>query len=296
MLELKGVCKSYKKNNVLKNINMTINKGEIVGIVGLNGAGKSTLMNIISGATKSDYGKVLFEGIDCSYIKSKHLRNKISMLSTSNNLYNELSVEENLNISRRIYDATEYDMKRVIKDMNLEGFLSKGVSRLSTGMRRRVEIACATMGNFSVLLLDEPTNGLDIEAKEKVLRYIKYIAKPNNTVVITSHNTKDIERLCDRIYVIKDGEIIKSSTVENMISDAKNNSIWLIKVKNKEGVLDVVKNNRLRRRIVGDTVEILVNEEMKKNVILSLADYDIISIKSVINDLEDAIRVIIKED
>ena len=222
---------------------MEIKRGEIVGIVGLNGAGKSTLMRTISGATDFNSGTVEINKMNVKSLKSSRVRRKISLLNTSYNLYGELSVKENLEIYRRIYGASIKDKERVIEELEISTFLDKKVGTLSTGMRKRAEIACATMHDFCLLLMDEPTNGLDIEAKEDIVKYIKSMSKPNNSIVITSHNTKDIERLCDRIYILREGEIIRDASIKDIVEEAEEkNKNWIISVKYENG-LDELLNN-----------------------------------------------------
>lgn len=209
---------------------MDIKRGEIVGIVGLNGAGKSTLMRTISGASDFNCGTIEINKMNVKSLKSSRVRRKISLLHTTYNLYGELTVKENLEIYRRIYGASIKDKERVIEELEISTFLDKKVGTLSTGMRKRAEIACATMHDFCLLLMDEPTNGLDIEAKEDIVKYIKSMSKTNNSIVITSHNTKDI--------------------VE------EKNTNWIISVKYENGLDELLDNVGYKYEINGDIYDI----------------------------------------
>lgn len=294
MLKLKGITKKYGEVPVLKGINMEIKRGEIVGIVGLNGAGKSTLMRTISGATDFNSGTIEINKMNVKSLKSSRVRRKISLLNTSYNLYGELTVKENLEIYRRIYGASIKDKERVIEELEISTFLDKKVGTLSTGMRKRAEIACATMHDFCLLLMDEPTNGLDIEAKEDIVKYIKSMSKPNNSIVITSHNTKDIERLCDRIYILREGEIIRDASIKDIVEEAEEkNKNWIISVKYENGLDELLNNVGYKYEINGNIYDIIVTDDMKKQAIAVLSDYELIAVKSAVNDLEDAIRNII---
>ena len=236
MLRVCDVTKSYDGVNIiLNNINMYAKKGEIVGIVGLNGAGKSTLMKTIAGVTDVSSGHVLINGAD-NKLLSEYQRKKISFLSTGYNLYNELTVIENLNIFKKIYVASDEELKHVVSLLKIESFLNKKVGDLSTGMKKRVEIACSTMHKFNLLMLDEPTNGLDIEAKEQILDYFRSRLTPNNAILITSHNIKDIEKLCKRIYVIREGKIIIDTTIEELLQRNSNKG----KVDLEDAILNVI--------------------------------------------------------
>lgn len=293
MLRVRGVSKVYKGHaKVLSDINMYVGKGEIVGIVGLNGAGKSTLMRAISGATDI-YGSIMFQGRDIKYI-GENMRKKISFLNTSYNIYQELTVRQNLELFRKLYHATEEQMNSIIERMGISTYLDKKASELSTGMRKRAEIACSTMHEFNLLLLDEPTNGLDIEAKEEVLDYFEKLRNENTSILITSHNINDIEKLCDRIYILKEGKIIKESTVNNLMNEASaNTNKWIISLHIRPELEEVVKDLGYEYRFKDNIMEVIVSEEEKQNAIVNLANYQIISINSEITNLEDAILNIV---
>jgi ABC-2 type transport system ATP-binding protein len=298
LLEVKNVVKEYTKGiPVLKKVNIHINFGEIVGIIGLNGAGKSTMMRLITGANTIQKGEILFEGKNINNLSRNEKRN-IAYLSAENNLYAELSVTNNLEFFRRFYGATTLDKSEVIDKLYLKDILNKKVETLSSGMRQRVAIASTTMKHSKLLLLDEPTVALDIEAKDKMLNYIKSFSGSDNSIIITSHNIKDIEDLCDRVYILRKGEIIKESTVHGILNEAMNhNQMWTITIK-------ASKDNNLQRYIKDfqnyqeqDYINLFIEENNKKDIINNLTSLgaDIVSIKNEVNNLEDAILEIIKE-
>ncbi len=213
MLEVNNIYKSYNDDGyVLHDVSVNVNKGEIVGLVGLNGAGKSTLMKSIAGIINVNHGNIMFSGKNIETL-SENEKKKISFLSTNNNLYSELSVKENIEIFRRIYYKNESDVKSIVDILGIDSFLNKTVKNLSTGMKKKAEIACATLGDYELLMLDEPTNGLDIEAKSKILNYFKWRLTKDNGILITSHNINDIEQLCDRVYIIREGKIILETSI-----------------------------------------------------------------------------------
>lgn len=288
MLRVINVSKAYDGYpEVLSNINMHINKGEIVGIVGLNGAGKSTLLRAMTGVIDVT-GTILFQGKDIRNIGETQ-KKKIALLNTMFNIYENLSVTDNLEIFRLIYGATINQKNNIIKMLGIDAYLEKKVSKLSTGMRKRVEIACTTMHDFDLLLLDEPTNGLDIESKEQILNYFKNLNN-NKIIIITSHNVNDIERLCNRVYILKEGRIIKEATVD-MIKYVSMSDIneWIITLYIRPDLLELLKYYNYRYRIKDRIVEVLVNNIQKQEVIRNLANYDIISICKNSPNFEDAI-------
>ena len=208
LLEVQNVNKNYKEGyKVLKDVNLHIEAGEIVGIIGLNGAGKSTIMRIISGVSTYQGGKIYFEGSQIKKLSGLQ-RKKIAYLCASNNLYEELTVADNLDIFKKFYHASELDKQSMIDELELQKILKKKVSELSFGMRQRVAIACAMVGRPKLLMMDEPTVSLDIENKCRIIRFIQSHLSPETGILITSHDSKDIESLCERVYILKQGEIV----------------------------------------------------------------------------------------
>lgn len=201
MLEIRQVCKSFGKLQVLKDINMTVQNGECVGVAGANGAGKSTLLEIIAGGIEPDAGEIYLDGKPET---GAALAEKIGFVPQENPLFEELTVKDNLELwYQGKKDIIEKSMEEgVLSILGISSFYHKRVSRLSGGMKKRLSIACALAGEPEILVLDEPGAALDIEAKGAIIRYLKEFAGEGHSVVIASHEIPELT-MCDRLYEIK---------------------------------------------------------------------------------------------
>ena len=213
LLEVQNINKKFKEGyEVLKDVNLHIEAGEIVGLIGLNGAGKSTIMRIISGVSTYEEGKIFFEGLQIKKHSSIQ-RKKIAFLCASNNLYEEMTVADNLDVFMKFYHASVLDKQYMIDKLDLRNVLRRKVSKLSTGMQQRVAIACLMVGRPKLVIMDEPTVLLDIENKCKIIQFIQSQSSPETGILITSHSADDIEELCERVYILRQGEIVKELEV-----------------------------------------------------------------------------------
>jgi len=290
LLEVQNINKKYKEGyRVLKDVNLHIEAGEIVGLIGLNGAGKSTIMRVISGVSNFQEGTIFFEGSQIKKL-SNIQRKKIAFLCASNNLYEEMTVADNLEVFKKFYNASDLDKQAMIDALDLQNMLKKKVSELSSGMQQRVAIACSMVGKPKLVMMDEPTVSLDMENKSKIIQFILSQLSPETGILITSHNSKDIEELCERIYILRQGEIVKESTVKGVLREAsRHNKRWIVSVQ-----LD--KQNRLNDLLQDynvkyneDSLDIYVEEINKKLLLQKLSEFEIISVKSEVDNLEDAI-------
>lgn len=297
MLNIENLNFSYKKGKqILYDISLNIKPGEIVGLIGMNGAGKSTLMRNISGIVNPDSGKIVINGTDRKKYTSEE-RKKIAYLNAENNLYNEITVKENINIMQHFYNVSKERTENVIKMLRCDEFMDKKVSELSSGMRQRAAIAASTLNNSNLILLDEPTNAIDIETKKYIMDYINYLSNKKNGILITSHNIKDIEELCERVYIMRHGRIVKEATVESILKESsEKNQKWSISVPKNTDIPRLIGNNVEYYIEEGDlNLKVVVNEKFKQSTIKLFvnSDVEIISVESFINNLEDAVLEII---
>jgi len=219
-----NIFDKFKKGEqikVLKRITFTVKKGEIYGILGPNGSGKSTLIRIISTLLLPDEGEVEVYGLnvvkDC--YKVRHLINRVSVEAA---FFKKLTVMENILFSARLYGLEAGKaMKKaaeILKDLDFsEDKLNESVEDLSRGQQQKVAIARALLTEPRLLLLDEPTTGLDPKAKKEVQKFILGKMKNQNvTVILTTHDMEEADKLCDRIAIIKDGHFIAEDTPEEL--------------------------------------------------------------------------------
>ncbi len=300
MLNVQNLNLSYKKNEqILHDVSLNIKSGEIVGLIGMNGAGKSTLMRAISGVVPYQSGSVTINNIKQEQLTAKQ-RREILFLNANNNLYKEMTVKDNLEILRHFYCAREENETLAVNMLKCKDMLNKKVSELSSGMRQRAAIAGCTLGDFRLLLLDEPTNALDIETKKYIIDYIKYLSGKQNGILITSHNIKDIEDLCKRVYILRHGKIVKEATVDSILRESsEKNQKWCISIPKEckyKSIINLYDESEYSLEINDTSVKIIIDENIKQSLLkkIILSDIEVISVSSMVNNLEDAVLEIIK--
>ena len=215
MIIAKDIKKKYNDQEVLRGIDLKIDKNEFVVILGASGSGKSTLLNILSGLEKSDSGEVVYDNESISNYSEKQLtkfrKDKIGFVFQQYYLLNNLTVEQNVKVGANLADNKEY--VDIIKDLGLEDKLSKYPNELSGGEQQRVSIARALAKKPTVLFLDEPTGALDEETGRKILEYLlKLKDKSHFTMIMVTHN-ENIAELANKIIHVGSGRI--TSIVEN---------------------------------------------------------------------------------
>ena len=215
MITAKNIKKKYNDQEVLRGIDLKIDKNEFVVILGASGSGKSTLLNILSGLEKSDSGEVVYDNESISDYSEKQLtkfrKDKIGFVFQQYYLLNNLTVEQNVKVGANLADNKEY--VDIIKDLGLEDKLSKYPNELSGGEQQRVSIARALAKKPTVLFLDEPTGALDEETGRKILEYLlKLKDKSYFTMIMVTHN-ENIAELANKIIHVGSGRI--TSIVEN---------------------------------------------------------------------------------
>ena len=215
MITAKNIKKKYNNQEVLRGIDLKIDKNEFVVILGASGSGKSTLLNILSGLEKSDSGEVVYDNESISDYSEKQLtkfrKDKIGFVFQQYYLLNNLTVEQNVKVGANLADNKEY--VNIIKDLGLEDKLSKYPNELSGGEQQRVSIARALAKKPTVLFLDEPTGALDEETGRKILEYLlKLKDKSHFTMIMVTHN-ENIAELANKIIHVGSGRV--TSIVEN---------------------------------------------------------------------------------
>ena len=211
MLEIKGLKKSFKAKEVLKNLNLSINEGEIVCLLGNNGAGKTTLINCILRMIQADSGSILLDGRDIFTYKNKEYFSKVNaLLESSVNVYDYLTGWQNIEYFSGLLniDSGNEKIKTYISLFELEEAIHEAVGTYSRGMRQKLALLIALMSSPKLLLLDEPTLGLDIQSKLSVIQILNTIIKTEKiAVLLTSHQMDVVQKLQSRILILKDGVV-----------------------------------------------------------------------------------------
>ena len=215
---LKGYFKNlvkpkYKELTAVDDVNFTIEEGELVGYIGENGAGKSTTIKMLTGLLTPTTGKVLVNGIVPNEKRIENNKNIGAVFGQKTQLWWDLPVIESFRLIKKMYKIPENEYRKNLKKfteiLELEELLEKQVKNLSLGQKMRCEIAATFIHNPKIVYLDEPTIGLDVLVKENIRKFIKDINKEKKTtVILTTHDLKDIEDVCDRIILLDKGKII----------------------------------------------------------------------------------------
>ena len=213
-ITVNSLSKSYKSQKVLNNISFSADKGQIIGFLGPNGAGKSTMMKILTGFIKPDEGAVFIDDIDV--LKNSIAAQKvIGYLPEHNPLYAEMYVREYLQFQAAIYKVAKSQIEDCIEKVGLTLEANKKIYQLSKGYQQRVGIAAAILHNPKVLILDEPTTGLDPNQIIEIRALIQELGK-NKTVLFSTHIMQEVEAVCDRVIIIKKGEILVDKKLEEL--------------------------------------------------------------------------------
>lgn len=211
-LQITNLTKRFGEQTALNDINLNIDKNEIIGLLGPNGAGKSTLMKSIVGALKIDEGQIIFHGKDITKAETESKKN-IGFLPENNPLYNEMYVKEYLSFVAEIHKIPKSRVEEVIELVGISPEKSKKIGQLSKGYKQRVGLAQAILHQPDLLILDEPTNGLDPNQIIEIRNVIKEIGR-EKTVILSTHIMQEVEALCNRVILIHKGNIIQDSPIE----------------------------------------------------------------------------------
>ena len=205
-ITIDNLTKKFKDEIVLNNINMTLESGNIYGIIGQNGSGKSVLLKIICAFYIPSQGEVLIDNIN--YCNGKNFPKNLRALIEKNAFLPDISGFNNLKLLAKIENKiTDEEINESLKIVNLYEEKDKMFSKYSMGMKQKLGIASALMEDPEIIILDEPFNGIDEESKEKITNELIKI-KNNKIIIITSHIKDEITSLCDHVFEMKNGKII----------------------------------------------------------------------------------------
>lgn len=216
--------REYEEFQALSNISFNVSAGDILGYLGPNGAGKSTTIKIITGVMHPTTGSVYVNGVVPHENRIANGKNIALISGQRTNLYWDLPVRDSFELNKRIYKISDYQYQENIalfeSLLKISRFIDVPVRQLSLGQRIMSDFCLALLHNPSVIFLDEPTIGLDITAKESIIKFLRYINEERNvTILITSHDLSDIEKLCNNILIIDRGHKIFEGEKQKLISE-----------------------------------------------------------------------------
>ena len=221
-IEIKNLNKHYNNIEAVKNINFTINKGSIVGLLGPNGCGKTTTIGMMLGLIKPSSGSVFINGQNIELEKNRtKILEKMNFISPYVELPKKLTVEENLKVYGKLYGVNNLQDKisDLMNQLNLFEFKKRKTGELSSGQKNRVSLAKALINDPEILLLDEPTASLDPDVGDYVRTYLEgFASRKGTTILLASHNMSEVERLCNEVMMMKNGKIIDKGTCSSLIN------------------------------------------------------------------------------
>ena len=233
-IEIKNLTKNYGDNIALNNISLTLTNG-IYGLIGANGAGKSTLMNLITDNISRTSGEILCEGEEILSL-GKTFRKKLGYMPQQQGFYDNLSARSFILYMASLKGLSRSQAKKEADELldvvNLRYVAHKRVGEFSGGMKQRVLLAQAMLGNPDILLLDEPTAGLDPKERIRIRNFISEIAK-DKIVLISTHVVSDIEFIAKEIILLKDGRLISNGSCSNLLTEI-DNKVFEIEVKGEQ--------------------------------------------------------------
>jgi len=240
-IEVQNISKSYNKIKAVENITFNVNDGELFGLIGPDGAGKTTIFRILTTLLLANEGSATVAGYDV--VKDyKEIRNSVGYMPGKFSLYQDLTVEENLDFFATIFGTTIEENYDLIKDIyiQIDPFKTRRAGALSGGMKQKLALCCALIHKPKVLFLDEPTTGVDPVSRKEFWIMLKRLQKKGITILVSTPYM-DEASLCDRIALIQKGKILKIDSPENIINNYEK-IIFDVQAKNTHGLIHDLKN------------------------------------------------------
>lgn len=218
-IEIKNLTKVYGKNRGIQDINISVKEGEIYGFIGPNGAGKSTTIKTLLNFIYPTSGEALIFGMD-SVKESEKIKEYIGYVPSEVRYYDDVKVKDIIKYAQSFYPKSNKEyVDRICNELELD--MNKKMGELSLGNKKKVAIAQSLINNPKLLILDEPTNGLDPLMQKKLFNILIEEKEKGNTVFLSSHNLVEVQNLCDRVCVIKEGKIVDIIEIEKSKTELK---------------------------------------------------------------------------
>lgn len=287
ILQCNNLYKSFGKKQIIKDLSLKLYEGDILGFIGPNGSGKTTTIKMILGLQSMNKGTVLINGYDNKKDFVKAI-SKVGAIVENPDMYMYLSGRKNLELVARMYKKiTKEKIDEIVELVKLGNRINDKVSKYSLGMRQRLGIAQALLHDPNILILDEPTNGLDPEGIKELRDILKTLSnKYNKGILISSHNLAELESFCNKVCIIKSGEVVATDEVKHFKKEAVKNTYY-IEVDKTSKASKLLKN---KTEIVDEKIKIEVTKEEVPKVIKTLVDNDVLvySVTEAENTLEEA--------
>ena len=300
-VELNNIVKTYNKGEIkaVNNVSFSVNKGELFGLIGADGAGKTSIFRILTTLLLPDSGTASVDG--CDVINDyRTIRKKVGYMPGKFSLYQDLSVEENLNFFATVFDTTIAENYELIKDIyvQLEPFKTRRAGKLSGGMKQKLALCCALIHRPNVLFLDEPTTGVDVVSRKEFWEMLKTLKQQGITILVSTPYM-DEATLCERIALIQSGSIMMIDTPGQIIKNYPD-KLYAVKADNMSRLQNVLRSNAQIKscysfgdfhHITMDNVQLTVD-----NLLVSLQNEGLndLEVKEIIPTIEDCFMNLMK--
>ena len=227
-IQIKNLTKKFKNNLAVNNINFSIEKNNVLGLLGPNGCGKTTTIGMMLGLIKPTSGQIIIDNKNLESFKRNDILARINFASPYIELPKKLTVRQNLEVYGRLYGIKNRKerIEEISEDLDIKDFFDRQTGELSSGQKNRVSLAKSLINKPEILLLDEPTASLDPDIGDFIRSYIQEYKKNNKvTILLASHNMSEVERLCDSVIMMRKGKIIDSGTCKNLIQKHGRNNL-----------------------------------------------------------------------
>lgn len=296
MVTVENICKKYGQVSALSNISFETRAGEIFGIIGSDGAGKTTLFRILTTLLLADSGNAVVDG--CDVVKEyAQIRKKIGYMPGKFSLYEDLTIEENLEFFATIFNTTIEENYHLIEDIykQIEPFKKRRAGKLSGGMKQKLALCCALIHRPTVLFLDEPTTGVDPVSRKEFWEMLRKL-KEQGISILVSTPYMDEASLCDRIAFIRNGQFLDIDTPLNIISKF-DDILWAVEADNMYHLLlDLRSNKQIKSSFAfGENHHITVDASLSADGLMKyLSDkgHTNISIRPIEPSIEDCFMLI----
>lgn len=268
MVSFNNIEKSYGQEVAVQDVNLKVNPGELFGLIGPDGAGKTTLIRMLTTLILPDKGEIHFDGKNV-VDDYRYIRNNVGYMPGTFSLYQDLSVEENLNFFAALYGTTVEENYDLVKDIyvQIEPYKKRRAGALSGGMKQKLALSCALIHKPIVLVLDEPTTGVDAVSRKEFWDMLKRL-KEGGLTILVSTAYMDEATLCDRVALIQSGKIMGIDTPQGII-DSFDKPLFAVSGEDTYSMLNLLQGieEALSVQPFGDTIHVTVEEESKIKLI-----------------------------
>ena len=287
IIETRNITKTFSGRKALDNVDIHIKKGDIYGFIGRNGAGKTTMMKLVLGLLRPNEGEILlFGGSD----NLNQKRSKIGSLIEAPGLYRNASALENMRRFAMLYGGSEKDIHEYLDLVNLAGTGSKKAGQFSLGMKQRLGLAIALLGNPEIMILDEPMNGLDPAGIKEIRDVIIKLNKEKGvTFFISSHILDELAKITTTYGIINEGKLVEEVDAEELMERCAGSLI--LKVSDTQKALQILKKHKLLGKYTNENGSLILYDYIDKaseiNSVLVKEDVDVEEINKTHNGFED---------